>query len=127
MQVDRAQQRAVVERFMVAATTGDVQGLLAVLAPGVVLVADGGGLVAAARKPITGIQRVARFLARLVEVPDLVVTTAWLNGMPGARFDVGGEATAVSLVVADGRITRIYAMRNPDKLGSLGKVSQLRR
>src|SRR5580698_9623330 len=91
MQVDRAQQRAVVERFMVAATTGDVQGLLAVLAPDVVLVADGGGLVAAARKPITGVQRVAAFLARLVEVPDLVVTTAWLNGMPGARFDVGGE------------------------------------
>jgi RNA polymerase sigma-70 factor (TIGR02957 family) len=127
MQVDRAQQRAVVERFMVAATTGDVQGLLAVLAPDVVLVADGGGLVAAARKPITGVQRVAAFLARLVEVPDLVVTTAWLNGMPGARFDVGGEATAVSLVVAEGRITRIYAMRNPDKLRSLGKVSQLRR
>jgi RNA polymerase sigma-70 factor (ECF subfamily) len=127
MQVDRAQQRAVVERFMVAATTGDVPGLLAVLAPDVVLVADGGGLVATVRKPIMGVQRVATFLARLVEVPDLVATTAWLNGMPGARFDVGGEATAVSLVVADGRITRIYAMRNPDKLGSLGKVSQLRR
>jgi RNA polymerase sigma-70 factor (ECF subfamily) len=127
MQVDRAQQRAVVERFMVAATTGDVQGLLRVLAPDVVLIADGGGLVAALRKPVTGAEKVAAFLARLVELPELVMSTAWLNGMPGARFDVGGETTAVSLVVAEGRVTRIYAMRNPDKLGSLEKVAELRR
>ena len=69
----------------------------------------------------------ATFLARLVELPGLVATTAWLNGMPGARFDVDGEVTAVSLGVEDGRITRIYAIRNPQKLGSLGKVAELQR
>ena len=47
--------------------------------------------------------------------------------MPGARFDVDGEATAVSLVVEDSRITRIYAIRNPQKLGWLEKMVELRR
>ena len=112
---------------MAAVSSGDLQGLLEVLAPDVVLIADGGGLVPAARKPMTGVERVAAFLARVVELPDLVATTAWLNGMPGARFDVDGEATAVSLVVEDGRITRIYAIRNPQKLGWLEKVAELRR
>ncbi len=127
MQVDRAQQEATLDTFMAAVTSGDVQGLMEVLAPGVVLIADGGGLVAAARKPITGIERVAAFLARVVELPDLVAAPAWLNGMPGARFDVDGDATAVSLVVEDGRITHIYAIRNPQKLRWLGKVAELRR
>jgi RNA polymerase sigma-70 factor (TIGR02957 family) len=127
MQVDRAQQVATLERFMAAVSSGDLQGLVEVLAPDVVLIADGGGLVQAARKPITGVETVAAFLVRLAELPDLVATTAWLNGMPGARVDVGGEVTAVSLVVEDGRIIRIYAMRNPHKLGWLQKVAELRR
>ena len=127
MQVDRAQQEATLGKFLAAISSCNVQGLLEILAPEVVLIADGGGLVAAARKPMTGVDRVAAFLARVVEVPDLVATTAWLNGMPGARFDVAGEATAVSLVVADGRITRIYAMRNPNKLRWLEQVAELRR
>ncbi|MHB1924855.1 MAG: RNA polymerase sigma-70 factor [Acidimicrobiales bacterium] len=127
MQVDRDQQQATLQKFMAAISSGDVQGLMDVLAPDVVLIADGGGLVPAARKPMTGIERVAALLARVVELPDLVATTAWFNGMPGARFDVDGEATAVSLVVEDGRITRIYAIRNPQKLRSLGRVTELRR
>ncbi len=127
MQVDRAQQEATLEKFMAAISSGDLQGLLDVLAPDVVLIADGGGLVTAARKPMTGIERVAAFLTRVVELPDLVATTTWLNGMPGARFDVDGEATAVSLVVDDGRITWIYAIRNPQKLRWLGMVAELQR
>ena len=127
MQVDRAQQEAILAKFMASISSGDLRGLLEVLAPDVVLIADGGGLVAAARKPMTGIEKVAAFLARVVELPDLVATTAWLNGMPGARFDVDGEVTAISLVVEDGRIARIYAIRNPQKLGWLGKVAELQR
>jgi hypothetical protein len=57
----------------------------------------------------------------------LKATTAWLNAMPGARFDVHGYVTAMSLVIEDDRITRIYAIRNPHKLGSLDKVAELRR
>jgi RNA polymerase sigma-70 factor (TIGR02957 family) len=127
MQVDRTQQQAAVEKFMAAISTGDIQGLVEVLAPDVVLISDGGGLVAAARKPITGVEKVVTFLARAVRVPDFVATTAWLNGMPGARIDIGSRATAVSLVVEDGRITRIYAIANPRKLGWLERVAELRR
>jgi RNA polymerase sigma-70 factor (ECF subfamily) len=127
MQVDRSEQEAAFEKFMAAVTSGDVQGLMDILAPDVVLIADGGGLVPAARKPIIGAETVVAFLARVAKLPDLVATTAWLNGMPGARFDVGGGVTAVSLVVEDDRITRIYSMRNPHKLGRLEKVAELRR
>ena len=127
MQVDRAQQEATLERFMAAITSGDIQGLIEVLAPDVVLTADGGGLVPAARKPLTGAERVVAFLARVSGLSELVATTAWLNGMPGARIDVGGDVTAVSLVIEENRITRIYAIRNPDKLGRLEELAELRR
>jgi RNA polymerase sigma-70 factor (TIGR02957 family) len=127
MQVDRAQQEATLEKFMAAITSGDVQGLVEVLAPNVVLIADGGGLVRAARKPLVGAETVVAFLARVADLSQLVATTASLNGMPGARFDLGGEVTAVSLVIEDGRITWIYAMRNPNKLGRLEEVAELRR
>ncbi len=63
MQVDRAQQLVAVEKLMAAISTGDVQGLVEVLAPEVVLVSDGGGLVAAARRPITGAEKVVAFLS----------------------------------------------------------------
>jgi len=127
MQVDRAQQEATLEKFMAAITSGDVQALLEVLAPDVVLIADGGGLVAAARRPLTGAETVVAFLARVADLTELVATTAWLNGMPGARIDVGGDVTAVSLVIEDDRITRIYAIRNPNKLGWLDQVAELQR
>jgi hypothetical protein len=127
MQVDRAQQQAAVEKFLAAVCTGDVQGLVDVLAEDVVLITDGGGLVAAARKPIIGVKKLVTFFTLAAKFPDFVGTTIWINGMPGARIDVGGEPTAVSLVVQDGRITRIYAIRNPEKLAWLDKVTALRR
>jgi RNA polymerase sigma-70 factor (ECF subfamily) len=127
MQVDRAEQEATLEKFMAALTSGDVKGLVEVLAPDVVLIADGGGLVPAARKPLIGAERVVAFLARVADLSDLVATTAWFNGMPGARFNVAGDDTAVSLVIEDGLITRIYAIRNPQKLRWLEKVAELRR
>jgi RNA polymerase sigma-70 factor (ECF subfamily) len=127
MQVDRSQQQAAVATFLAAVSTGDVQGLVEVLAPDVVLVADGGGVVAAVREPITGAAAVAAFLARAAGFPGLVASPAWLNGLPAVRIDVDGDPTAVSLVVEDGRITHIYSIRNPHKLGWLDKVADLRR
>jgi RNA polymerase sigma-70 factor (TIGR02957 family) len=127
MQVDRAQQEATLEKFMAAIFSGDVLGLVGMLAPDVVLIADGGGFVRAARKPIVGVERVVAFLARVADVPELVATSAWFNAMPGARFEVGGDVTAVSLIIDHGRIIRIYAMRNPNKLGHLEAVAELRR
>jgi RNA polymerase sigma-70 factor (TIGR02957 family) len=129
MQVDRAEQQAAVERFLAALQTGDVQGLLDVLAPDVVVVSDGGGVVAAARRPIEGAEAVARLLAKFAQVaPRARVDTVWLNGAPAARIDPAGELnTAVTFVVEDGRITRIYAIRNPHKLARLDEEAELSR
>ncbi|CAA9417950.1 MAG: sigma-70 region 2 domain protein [uncultured Rubrobacteraceae bacterium] len=129
IQVDRAEQEAVVERFLAAVRGGDLRGLLDVLAPDVVLVADGGGEVAAVRRPVVGRDRVATLLSRFKALaPDAVVGTAWLNGAPAGRIDLAGMIdTAVSLVVADGRITRIYAIRNPHKLARLDEEAELSR
>jgi ketosteroid isomerase-like protein len=111
----------VVDRFLAALRTGDLQVLLDVLAPDVVLVADGGGEVVAVPRPVVGRDRVATLLSRFKMVaPDAVVGTVWLDGAPAGRIDRAGELnTAVSLVVADGRITRIFAIRNPHKLARL--------
>ena len=129
IQVDRAEQQEVVDQFLAALRTGDLQVLLDVLAPDVVLVADGGGEVTAFRRPVVGSDRVATLLSRFNTLaPGAVVGTVWLNGAPAARIDLAGEIdTAVSLVVAEGRITRIYAIRNPHKLARLDEEATLSR
>ncbi|MGY1741650.1 MULTISPECIES: RNA polymerase sigma-70 factor [unclassified Blastococcus] len=129
MEVSRAEQQRVVERFLAALTAGDVQGLMDVLAPDVVVVADGGGLAPAALRPVSGRARVANALSRFTRLaPGVQITTPTVNGAPAARIDPGGEfETAVTFVVEDGRITRIYAMRNPHKLRRLDEVADLRR
>jgi RNA polymerase sigma-70 factor (TIGR02957 family) len=129
IRVDRAEQQEVVDRFLAALQTVDLQVLLDVLAPDVVLVADGGGEAAAVRRPVVGSDRVATLLARFRTVaPGAVLGSVWLNGAPAARIDRAGVLdTAVSLVVADGRITRIYAMRNPLKLARLDEEASLSR
>jgi RNA polymerase sigma-70 factor (ECF subfamily) len=128
MQISLAEQRAVVERFLAAVQTGDVQGLLDVLAPDVVVVADGGGVVAAARHPIQGAETAARLLARVPKfAPGARVDTVWLNGAPAARIDFDGQVAAVSLAVENGRITRIYLIANPHKLTRLGAEAELTR
>src|ERR687890_217021 len=112
-----------------ARRTSDLQVLLDVLAPDVVLVADGGGEVAAFRRPVVGRERVASLLSRFPTIlPDALVGSVWLNGAPAGRIDLAGELdTAVSLVVAEGRITRIYAIRNPHKLVRLDEEATISR
>jgi RNA polymerase sigma-70 factor (TIGR02957 family) len=129
MEVSRTEQEQVVERFLAALTTGDVQALMDVLAPDVVVVADGGGLARAVRRPVVGIKRVASFLSRIPEdVSREDIATLLINGALAARLDPAGEFdTALSFAVEDGRITRIYAIRNPHKLGRLKDVAELRR
>jgi RNA polymerase sigma-70 factor (ECF subfamily) len=127
--VDRAEHQRVVDRFVSALQGGDLQTLLDVLAPDVVMIADGGGEVAAVRKPVEGRERVAKVLGGLNRVaPDAVIGPVWLNGAPAFRVEIGGALdTAVSVVVADGRITRIYAIRNPHKLAGLEEEAALSR
>jgi RNA polymerase sigma-70 factor (TIGR02957 family) len=129
VEVDRAEQERVVSRFLAALGSGDLQALLDVLAPDVVLIADGGGEVAAVRHPVAGRERVAKLLSGFKRVAaEAVLETVWLNGAPAARIELAGDLdTAVSLVVADGRIARIYAIRNPHKLARLDEEATLSR
>jgi RNA polymerase sigma-70 factor (ECF subfamily) len=121
---DPAARRAVTERFLAACAGGDVDALLATLAPDVVLVSDGGGKVTAALRPITGAEKVARFslgiAAQAVDLPGLRVEVVELNGSPGIVAWVGAEPLlAMSLVLAGNRIAQVFAVRNPDKLAGL--------
>ena len=128
MAVTSTEAQEVVDRVLAAVQNGDMQGLLDVLAPDVVVVADGGGIATAALRPIVGARPVAAFLARAATQNDFNVKTVFLNGSPAIRIDVGGAVdTAVSLSVEDGRITRIYAVRNPHKLARVDAVNPLSR
>ncbi|HTU13995.1 MAG TPA: RNA polymerase sigma-70 factor [Solirubrobacterales bacterium] len=129
MEVSRTEQQQVVDRFIAALESGDLEGLMDVLAPDVVVIGDGGGLAQAVRRPIEGAERVARLFSRFtVLAPEADVSTMEINGSIGVRVDPDGEfATAVSLVVEDGRISRIFAIRNPRKLERLERVADLRR
>jgi RNA polymerase sigma-70 factor (ECF subfamily) len=128
VQVSRSEQQAVVERFLAALRTGQLQELMEVMAPDVVLIADGGGVVAAVLAPIHGAELVAKLLARANQVVTALDTRAvWLNGAPAGRIEIDGEPTAVSLVVENGRVTRIYVMRNPRKLTRLDEPAELAR
>ncbi|MBV9382223.1 MAG: RNA polymerase sigma-70 factor [Streptosporangiaceae bacterium] len=126
--VSRSEQRAVTERFMAALRTGQLQELMEVMAPNVVLIADGGGLAAAVLEPVHGAALVARVLARASRDQSAFASTAvWLNGAPAARIEVAGEPSAISIDVEDGRVTRVYLIRNPRKLTWLDRPAQLTR
>jgi RNA polymerase sigma-70 factor (ECF subfamily) len=121
---DRREQREVTERFLAAAVNGDVESLLAAMAPGVVLVADGGGRVKAARRPIVGAEKVARFLAAVgpqAAELGLRVEMADVNGAPAlVAWTATGPYMALQLVLVDGLVETVFFMGNPDKLGGIG-------
>jgi RNA polymerase sigma factor (sigma-70 family) len=129
MQVSHTEQRRVLEQFHAALRTGELRALMEVMAPDVIMVADGGGVVAAIRAPVRGADRVAAMLAGFHRLTDAFeTTTVWLNGAPAIRIDLDGELDAVvSLVVHDGRITGIYAIRNPQKLARVTEPADLAR
>jgi RNA polymerase sigma-70 factor (TIGR02957 family) len=126
--VSPSEQQVVVERFLAALHTGSLQDLMEVMAPDVVLIADGGGVAPAARVPLRGVELVAKLLTRANRVLAAAETsTVWLNGAPAARIEIDGEPTAVSVEVEDGRVSRIYVMRNPVKLTRLDEPAELAR
>ncbi|MET7702447.1 RNA polymerase sigma-70 factor [Streptomyces sp. NPDC005485] len=126
VRVSRSEQQAVVERFLLALRNGQLLELMEVLAPDVVLVADGGGLAAAAPTPIHGAELVAALLAR-ADRAAFETTALWLNGAPAGRIERDGRQAAVSLVVENGRVTRIYATANPRKLTRLDEPTEFAR
>ena len=129
MQVDRTVQRQVVERFVVAVKAGDVQGLMDVLAPDVVLLADGGGVAQAVRVPVFGAKKVVNLLRQFPAISvNPAIGTVRVNGAVGLRIeDEVGGTTIVSVVVEKGQVSRIFAMRNPHKLARLDEEAELTR
>jgi RNA polymerase sigma-70 factor, ECF subfamily len=127
---DPVQRRALAERFLRAARDGDMEGLVALLAPDAVLVGDGGGKARSIPRPMVGAAPVARALATFYAMAvewDVTLEPALVNGQPGFRsLDRAGRiVNVVSVDIADGAVQRIHSMLNPDKLAHLGPVSDL--
>ncbi len=119
----RAQQEELVTAFAVACADGDLEGLVALLDPGVVWRADGGGKVTATRRAARGADEVARWLLSFVRRPPALVRMASVNGSPGLVVrDGGGVLTVVAFTVDRGRITALDAIRNPDKLTAVREL-----
>jgi len=128
----RAEGEELARRFFEAAAGGDMDALLGMLAPDVVLHADGGGKTQAIGKPLAGRLPVTRLLVGLFRRGRFIgayLRPAWVNGQPGAVFyDAEGRVISViELDVADGVVEAIHSVVNPDKLGHLGPVSDAAR
>jgi RNA polymerase sigma-70 factor (TIGR02957 family) len=122
--------RQIVQRFLLAAATGEVQALMDLLAPDVVVISDGGGKAVAARRPITGRDDVARFVLGVSRTGTATTHVEHLayNGMPAARCLTGGELDwLLAFEIHNGRITGLYGIRNPDKLRRADEVRTLDR
>ncbi|HEY0813407.1 MAG TPA: RNA polymerase sigma-70 factor [Pseudonocardia sp.] len=123
-----AQTREAFEAFRRAAETGDLQSLLDLLAPDVVLVADGGGVRQAVPRPVVGADKVARLLAAGLGTVTATMSLrpAQANGYPALVLERGGEIdTVVTVRIDDGRITGLYAVRNPAKLSHMQRQTAL--
>ncbi|MGI5371465.1 RNA polymerase sigma-70 factor [Streptomyces iakyrus] len=121
-EVDPAQRRDLTERFLAAAADGDLEGLMALLAPEVRLVGDSGGKSRAPLRVLQTADKVGRFLIGTAQksLPGLTVRFLEVNGGPAVLILSGGEPDSVfQLDVADGRVQSVYIIRNPDKLRSL--------
>ncbi|OUC93765.1 RNA polymerase sigma factor SigJ [Streptosporangium minutum] len=134
-EVDRAERRRLTERFIDAASGGDLDALTAMLAHDVSLVGDGGGKAKAPLRVITGGEKVARFLLsaassrgarRFLEslgagpAADIETAVADVNGAPAAVVTAGGRPVSVfSLVIQDGLIQTVFLVANPEKMARL--------
>ena len=119
---DPRQSMEVTVRFFAAAATGDLAGLMALLAPDVVWTADSAGKVSAARRPVAGADNVARLVLGLIRLagPDGRIEPALYNSAPALVLYLGDHLEGViSVEVTGGRISNFYVMRNPDKLAGV--------
>ncbi|GAA2535228.1 RNA polymerase sigma-70 factor [Mycolicibacterium diernhoferi] len=117
--VDTAVTEALTAQFFMTAATGDVDALIAMLAPDVVWTADSDGRVSAARRPVHGADRVARLILGLFRMSgeDGRVELASYNNAPALKLYLGDSFEGIITVeITDGRISHFYAMRNPEKL-----------
>ncbi|MFD4137412.1 RNA polymerase sigma-70 factor [Streptomyces sp. NPDC058572] len=123
--VDPAACRDLTERFLAAASGGDLGELLKLLAPDVRLVGDSGGKARAPLRVLESVDKVGRFLFAVAHqpVPDAEIRVLELNGAPALLVLSGGKPdTVMQVEIQDGRITCVYIVRNPDKLGAVASL-----
>ena len=127
--VGSSEHGEVTEKFMAAVATGDLQSLMDVLAPDVVLITDGGGVKQAALRPIHGVEKVLRFLEAVT--PKDAINRAepvLINGGLGFRLLTDGELDTIATLRIDGdKVTGLYFVRNPHKLGRVATEVPLAR
>lgn len=112
-------QARVIRDFKQAWEAQDIAALVGLLNPDATMIADGGGLVGATLRPITGAGEIARYIAAIGDmVPGMTLLLRSVNGRPGLVAQRGGTTvTVAAFALADDRITHIWAVRNPEKLG----------
>jgi RNA polymerase sigma-70 factor (TIGR02957 family) len=126
--VSPTEAQAALESFRHALETRDLQGLLDVLAPEVVLITDGGGVKQAAPRPITGAEKAARFIVGGLGKAQVALSSdpTVVNGNPALLLRVDGEIDGVVAIrVEDARISGLYYVRNPQKLTRIASETSL--
>jgi RNA polymerase sigma-70 factor (ECF subfamily) len=127
----REEREEIVRRFFTAAQEGDSEALLELLAADAVLYGDGGGKAPALGSPLDGRERVAAALVALLRTGAQVgarLEPAWVNGQPGARVLApdGALINVVAVDVLDGQVQAVRSVVNPEKLGHLGPLADVR-
>ncbi|GAA2422635.1 RNA polymerase sigma-70 factor [Streptomyces mauvecolor] len=127
--VSRTETQNALDAFQRAVETGDLQGLLDILSPDVVLMGDGGGIKQAVLRPVVGADKVARLLVGgLIRVAAPSMRPAQVNAYPALIVRLDDQLdTVITLRVDDGLITGLYAVRNPEKLSRMDRETALRR
>jgi len=130
--VTREQEERLLAAFMTATSTGDLHAIQNLLSTDAVLYSDGGGDVTAARKPIYGATKIARFLLgvqrKTTFPPEIAYTLVRVNGDPGVRMDTpAGPLGVLALELSDHAILNVRIISNPHKLAALRACARSRR
>jgi RNA polymerase sigma-70 factor (TIGR02957 family) len=128
--VSPAETRAALAAFQRAVETGDLQGLLDILAPDVVALSDGGGVKQAVLRPVVGADRVSRLLSNGLGRfrGEVSVEPVQVNGSPALVVRLGGELDGVVAVrIDEGLVSGLYYVRNPEKLSRVERETAVSR
>lgn len=130
--IDPKRNAELTAQFLATTASGDVEALMAMLAPDATWTADSGGVVSAARRPVVGAEKVARAITGLfrkaAEYATLRVDTVTCNGAPAVLLYLGDRLEGVITVeIAADKITNFYVMRNPHKLAALATARDVSR